>query len=191
MPLQQYFVKGMVCERCIASVKEALSDLPVKKINVTLGEVSFEASKTVNESVIDERLKALGFELLRDRRIQFVNDVKKLVEEVYSGNFDFPDNFRFFAFASERLNTTQNVISDAFKSVEGYTLERYVIDYRINQIKELLVYTDNSLSDIAFALGFNSVAHLSKQFKDNTGLNPSYFRQIKADKDSFSSDVSN
>jgi AraC-like DNA-binding protein len=62
-------------------------------------------------------------------------------------------------------------------------MEKYIIDYRINKIKELLVYTDNTLADIAFALGFSSVSHLSKQFKSHTGLNPSYFKEIKTNKD--------
>lgn len=180
---QKYFIKGMVCERCIASVREVLEDMHLTGIEVTLGEVSFNADVQIKESIIEERLNALGFELLKDKRIQLVKDIKSLIDEVYSGNFEFPYNFRFFAFASEKLKFNHDAISEAFMSAEKSTLEKYIIDYRINKVKELLVYTDKTLADIAFALGFSSVAHLSKQFKDNAGLTPSHFRQIKLNKD--------
>lgn len=182
MQLQRYFIKGMVCERCIASVKEVLADLQLADITAELGEVSFKAKTAVEESVIAERLKPLGFELLLDKPGKLVREIKALVDEVYSGSFEFPYNFRFFAFAAEQLKTNHEAISEAFTTVENSTLERYIIDYRINKIKELLVYTDKTLSDIAFVLGFSSVAHLSKQFKDNTGVSPSYFRQAKLSK---------
>jgi len=172
----------MVCERCIASVKEALADMPLTDIKVELGEVSFKAKTAVEESMIAYRLEPLGFELLPDNPGKLVKKIKALVDEVYSGDFEFPYHFRFFAFAAEQLKTNQETISEAFTAVENSTLERYIIDYRINKIKELLVYSDKTLADIAFVLGFSSLAHLSRQFKDNTGVSPSYFRQIKLSK---------
>ena len=173
-------IKGMVCERCIHSVKEVLEDLGVEVVEVGLGEIRLMSHPEINESLIDERLKLLGFSLLQDRRLKLLKDAKALVAEVYSGRFDFPNSFRFSALATERLSSNYEAISAAFTLIEQKTLEKYIIDYRINKIKELLVYTDHTLADISFALGFSSVAHLSKQFKGCTGLNPSYFRQIKS-----------
>lgn len=184
---QKFYIKGMVCERCISSVKEVLADLQLTGMEVQLGELSFSSNTEINEVVIRKRLTPLGFELLVDKKIRLVKEIKALVDEVYSGHFEFPYNFRFFALAAERLNTNHDTVSEAFISVEGSSLERYIIEYRINKTKELLVYTDKPLSDIAFALGFSSVAHLSKQFKGNTGLNPSYFRQTKLNKDNIQS----
>lgn len=172
----------MVCERCIISVKEALTDLPLSVTDIALGEVSFHAATEIQEETIEQRLLPLGFELLKDRKTILARRAKDLVSEVYSGHFEFPYNFRFFAFASEKLNSNHDTISEAFISTYKSTLEKYIIKYRVNKVKELLVYTEKSLADIAFSLGFSSVAHVSKQFKENTGLNTSHFRQIRLNK---------
>jgi hypothetical protein len=87
---QKYFIKGMVCERCIGSVKEAPTNMHLTGIEVILGEVSFNADAQIKESTIEERLNALGFELLEDKKIQLVKQIKSLIDEVYSGNFEFP-----------------------------------------------------------------------------------------------------
>jgi AraC family transcriptional regulator len=187
MQQQKFYIKGMVCQRCIYSVKQALEGLGIEVTEVDLGEVTLLSPSETDESLIEERLKSLGFSLLRDKRLKLVKDTKALVAEVYSGGFDFPNGFRFSALAAERLHTNYDGISAAFSAVEQTTLEKYIIDFRIEKIKELLVYTDHSLADIAFALGFSSVAHLSRQFKNCTGLNPSYFKEIKSNKSSATS----
>ena len=173
----------MVCERCIFAVKETFKDLGIEVIEVGLGEVTLASNPEINQSLIEERLKLSGFTLLQDKNLKLLKEAKALVAEVYSGNFDFPNGFRFSALATERLASNYDAISAAFTVIEQTTMEKYIIDYRINKIKELLVYTDNTLADIAFALGFSSVSHLSKQFKSHTGLNPSYFKEIKTNKD--------
>jgi AraC-like DNA-binding protein len=179
---QKYFIKGMVCERCIFSVDQLFKDLGIEVLEISLGEISLITSSDVQESIIEERLALLGFSLLQDKKRKLSKEVKALVAEVYSGNFDFPHGFRFSLFASEALQTNYDTISTAFSATEQTTLEKYIIDFRINKIKEMLVYTNRTLADIAFALGFSSVAHLSAQFKNHTGLNPSYFKEIKSNK---------
>ena len=176
MQRKKYYVKGMVCERCIYKVKETLEGLGIEVAELALGEVTLASRSEIKEAVIEEALKPLGFSLVHDKRLTLVKDTKALVAEVYSGNFDFPKGFRFASFAAERLKTNYDAISTAFSATELTTLEKYIIDFRINIIKELLVYTNKTLADIAFDLGFSSVAHLSKQFKSYTGLNPSYFK---------------
>lgn len=182
MQQQKYYIKGMVCERCIYTVKGTLEGLGIKIAELALGEVTLVTPSAIKEPAIEEALKPLGFSLVQDKRLKLVKDAKALVAEVYSGRFDFPNGFRFSSFAAEKLDTNYDAISAAFSATELTTLEKYIIDFRINIIKELLVYTNKTLADIAFALGFSSVAHLSKQFKDHTGLNPSHFKEIRSNK---------
>jgi AraC family transcriptional regulator len=179
---QKYYVKGMVCERCIYTVKKTLEGLGIEVAELALGEVTLVSPSAIKEPVIEEALKPFGFSLVQDKRLKLVKDAKALVAEVYSGNFDFPNGFRFSSFAAEKLNTNYDAISTAFSATEQTTIEKYIIDFRINRIKELLVYTNKTLANIAFELGFSSVAHLSKQFKSYTGLNPSHFKDIRSNK---------
>jgi AraC family transcriptional regulator len=179
---QKYYIKGMVCERCIYTVKKALEGLGIGVAQLALGEVTLVSPSEIKEPIIEEALKPLGFSLVQDKKLKLVKDAKALVAEVYSGNFDFPKGFRFSSFAAERLNTNYDALSTAFSATEHTTLEKYIIDFRINLIKELLVYSNKTLADIAFELGFSSIAHLSRQFKSYTGLNPSHFREIRSNK---------
>lgn len=183
MQSEKYFIKGMVCERCIRSVKQIAEDLGVLLADINLGEIVLKApSEMIDEIQLETKLNFFGFILLKDKKKQQVQDTKKLVAEVYSGDFDFPHRFRFSELAANRLNKDYESISSLFSLSEGLTLEKFIIDYRIEKTKEFLVYTDDSLSHISFSLGFSSVAHLSKQFKSQTGLNPSHFRTLRLKK---------
>ena len=174
----------MVCNRCMMTVKSGLEDLGHQSVEVSLGEVSFTSSAIVyNHAELENRLSMLGFSLLEDKKIKMVKEVKMLVEEVYGGDFDFPDGFRFSRLLTERLGKDYDTISDAFISTEKKTIEQYMIGFRIDKVKELLVYSSLTLSDIAFKLNFNSAAHLSTQFKQQTGLTPSFFKEIKRKKE--------
>jgi AraC family transcriptional regulator len=179
MQTQSLYIKGMVCDRCIASVKDAMEATGIEVASVSLGEVVLKAPLAIDASFVQERLQPLGFELLQDKKQKLADNVKALVASVYSGEFDFPPGFRFSIYASEQLDLSYDIISSGFVTVEQSTLEKYIINFRIEKIKELLVYTSQTLSDISFNLGFSSVAHLSKQFKIQTGLTPSHFRSIR------------
>jgi AraC family transcriptional regulator len=181
--VQKVSIKGMVCERCISSVKQVLENMGLQLTDVSLGQVSFSvAGDAPDISAIDEKLKPLGFNVLVDKRLKLVKDVKALVEEVYSGDFDFPERFRFSKFIVERLKKDYDTIATVFTAQENTTVEKYIIDYRVEKVKEFLVYTVQILADISFRLGFSSVAHLSRQFKTVTGFNPSHFRSIRSNK---------
>jgi len=185
--VQKVTIKGMVCERCISTVKQELEKMGLQLADVTLGQVSFSVAGDMPDiSAIDERLKPLGFSVLVDKKHKLVKEVKALVEEVYSGNFDFPERFRFSELAVERLQKDYDMIATIFTAVANVTIEKYIIDFRIEKVKEFLVYSSQTLSDIAFRLGFSSVAHLSRQFKTVTGFNPSHFRSIRSDKERIS-----
>lgn len=172
----------MVCQRCISSVKEALEESGQEIVHIGLGTVTISSHKAPDRQLISEKLEALGFSLLEDKQQLLVEKIKKLVATVYSGEFDFPESFRFSKYAAEQLHRSYEILSSAFSAAESTTLEKYIIAYRVEKIKELLVYTPATLADIAFRLGFSSEAHLSRQFKAQTGLNPSYFIKLRKEK---------
>lgn len=175
----------MVCSRCVMVVEEELKDLGHQPVQMGLGEVTIvDKGGKLDKVELEKRLAALGFSLLEDRRVKTVKEVKALVEEVYSGDYDFPDNFRFSNLVRERCNKDYDAVSDVFIAMEKRTIEQYIIDYRISKVKEYLVYANLTLADIAFRLNYNSIAHLSAQFKQYTGLTPSYFKEIRKQKTS-------
>lgn len=180
---RKLLIKGMVCDRCVIIVKSELEKAGFETNNILLGEVTLTAPLTAEQEImLQEKLSPFGFKLIEDKREKIIQQVKVLLKEVYSGSFDFPATFRFSELAVQRLGIEYEKISTAFSETENITLEKYVIDYRTDKVKELLVYTDDTLADIAFKLNYSSVAHLSRQFKQQTGLTPSHFKQIRKDK---------
>ncbi len=178
--MQKVYIKGMVCNRCISIVKYELESIGLQLDDIYLGEVTFSAGTQISDHrIIEAQLKPFGFSLLEDKRHKLVTDVKQITEEIYSGVFDFPVRFRFALYISQKLHKDYDLISATFSALEQKTLEKYIIDYRIEKIKEFLVYSPQTLADMAFRLGFSSVAHLSSQFKTVTGFNPSCYRSLK------------
>ncbi|HEX5652322.1 MAG TPA: AraC family transcriptional regulator [Chitinophagaceae bacterium] len=173
-------IKGMVCQRCITTVKDQLESAGLELEDINLGEVTLATHTSLPDAaLIEQKLSPLGFSLLEDKKAKLVKEVKSLVGEVYNGVFDFPNDFRFSVLAAERLGKDYDTISTTFSSMENNTLEKYIINFRVEKIKELMVYTDDTLADISFKLGFSSVAHLSRQFKEQTGMTPSHFKQLR------------
>lgn len=182
MEQQTIFIKGMVCQRCLMTVETELKEMGYTPVKLSLGEVSFLANKAHDHVALEEKLFLLGFNLLKDKKAEMVKEIKELIKEIYGGDFDFPERFRFSELAKQHFQKDYNAISDVFIATEKKTIEQYIIEYRIDKVKEFLVYSNLNLSDIAFKLNFNSVAHLSSQFKQHTGLTPSFFREIKKKK---------
>ena len=169
----------MVCHRCITTVTQELQHLGIELDEVNLGEVKFAVNTAFTDyDALNSKLAPLGFSVLENKRSKIVRQIKQIVSEVYSGDFDFPHHFRFSDLLAARLEKEYDFISKQFSAEEGATIEKFVIDFRIEKIKEMLTYTALSLADISFQLGFSSVAHLSRQFKQQTGLNPSHFKAI-------------
>jgi AraC family transcriptional regulator len=182
MEQQTIFLKGMVCKRCVMTIETELTEMGHTPVNISLGEVSFISNDVHKVEELKERLEFLGFGLLEDKKVKMTKEIKKLVAEVYNGSFDFPERFRFSDLVRQRFQKEYEAISDAFIATEKKTIEQYIIEYRINKVKEFLVYSNLTLADIAFKLNFNSVAHLSSQFKQQSGLTPSFFKEIKRNK---------
>jgi AraC family transcriptional regulator len=170
-------IKGMVCQRCMLVIGDELQAMGYPPVKVNLGEVTVITTKDgVDMCRVKERLSALGFGLLEDKKVKTVREVKQLVEEVYGGDYDFPSSFRFSDVVRQRISSDYEAVSSLFSLLEHQSIEKYVTAYRIGKVKEFLARTSMTLGDIAFRLNYNSVPHLSAQFRQHTGLTPSHFR---------------
>ena len=183
-PTNQVLIKGMVCDRCISVIKDGITALgyPVEKIS--LGKVSLTASIDKTDLLrISNFLVANGFDLLNDRHTKLINQVKEIIDDVFSQNIRYDNKLRFSVVLAESLHMNYDSISEAFSESEGVTLEHFIINKRLEKVKELLVYTEFALTEIAYITGFSSLNHLSTQFKELTGFSPSHFKKVRSQKD--------
>lgn len=170
----------MVCNRCIYTIKEELLAHGYRVRQVSLGKVVFtEEIDIVKKEELKDILYQLGFELISDRNEQLLLEVKQAVKE-WSGLNEFGNRSKKLSeFLSKRFLRNYDSLGEFFSKYEGLTIEKYFIRLRLEKVKELLVYSDESLSNIAFKTGFSSPHHLSAQFKSNFGYNPSELRQLR------------
>lgn len=173
----------MVCDRCIKSVSNILSEMDLPYEKVLLGEITLTGSLPADKkNILAEKLTNEGFELIDNQKSKIISQVKTLILE-YVQSLDYnTKKITFSAYLSEKLNSDYSYLSSLFSSVEGQTIENYLIHQKIEKAKELLVYNELSLSEIAYKLGYSSTAHLSNQFKKVTGLTPTHFKSIGAQK---------
>ena len=176
------YIKNMVCDRCKMVVKSELEklDIPVQK--VTLGEAAIERALSNEElDAVNSSLLAAGFELLDNKTARIIEKIKNIIVDIIHHKKE-PISINYSDYISSELNKDYSYLSNLFSEVEGITIEKYIILQKIEKVKELLVYNELSLSEIAYQLNYSSVAHLSSQFKKVTGLTPTYFKNIKSDK---------
>ena len=170
----------MVCPRCITSVEEILKKNKLETKVVRLGEVELMKAPTAAKlEQFAEDLKQTGFELLDDQKMQLIEKVKNLlIRKVQSGNIE--DDFTISRYITDNIYKDYSSISRLFSGVEGVTIEQFFNLQKIEKAKELLIYNEQSLSQIAFDLGYSSTQHLSTQFKKLTGMTPTQFKQLGA-----------
>jgi len=175
-------IKNMVCQRCVMTVENIFRELEIPFRNVELGEVELQDRPT-NAQLhdIDSELNKVGFELIEKRVNKIIEDIKQAVLEYLNLGID-SENLKLSAFITKQIPYDYSYLSDLFSSVEGKTIEQFFILQRIEKVKELLVYDQLSLTEISYETGFSSVHHLSAQFKKVTGLTPSHFKKIGAEK---------
>ncbi len=174
------YIRNMVCNRCKMVVEAEFKKLDLNVVHVELGEVQISEELTPEQkSTLNAALNVLGFELIDDKKSRLILRIKTLIIELIQKN-DADLKINLSHFLSENLHHDYNYISNLFSDVEGTTIEKYFIAQKIERVKELLVYDELTLSEIAFMLNYSSVAHLSSQFKKVTGLTPSHFKDIKA-----------
>ena len=175
-------IKNMVCNRCMMVVKGIFEKQGMVPLSVTLGEV------IVNEAVLnddrlehlDVELKKVGFERIDDKKVKLIERLKNvIVEKIH--HTDYVDTkFNWSTVLGDELKYDYNYLSTLFSSMEGVTLEHYIIKQKIERIKELLFYDELNLNEIADRLGYSSVQHLSTQFKKITGFTPSAYKRSRS-----------
>lgn len=176
-------IKGMVCDRCIYVLSEELLKLGLEISDIRLGEVILKETKiTIEEEVIRAMLQKNGFDLLYYKNQKILDQIKIAVEKGIHEQLNTGEPVKFSKLISHELHKDYDSLSSLFSSLEGYTLEKFIISKKIEKVKGLLVYTDQSLSDIAYAFGYSSPAYLSNQFKKHTGFTSSYYKRIRIDK---------
>jgi len=168
----------MVCPRCIEAVQIICDELNIETNQIVLGELIVPAITDNQKASLAERLAEKGFELLEDHKSKLINQIKALiVEHIHHQSQSLSVNFS--TLISEKLNHEYSYLSRLFSSVEGITIEKYILKQKIERVKELIFYDELTLSEIAFKLNYSSVAHLSSQFKKETGMSPSAFKKLK------------
>lgn len=172
------YLKNMVCNRCVMVVRQELEKLHFRVSAIALGEVVLDKPDLNAEDLrmIDFALNPLGFERIDDRKGRMVEGIKKtVIKIIYGPEVDRKVNWS--TLLSEELHYEYNYLSNLFSSMEGMTLEQYIIRQKIERAKELLFYDELNLSQIANKLGYSSVAHLSSQFKKVTGFTPTELKK--------------
>jgi len=178
----RYFIRNMVCSRCIMAVQHVFEDLGYPPVRISLGKVE-SASPIEGEDLekLREALVGYGFELIDDTKSRMIEKIKNtIVQSVHHSNEDLKINYS--EYIESHLNRDYAYLSSLFSEVEGTTIEKYIILQKIERVKELLVYDELTLSEIAYKMGYSNVAYLSNQFKKVTGLTPSHFKQVKENK---------
>ncbi len=172
----------MVCSRCKMVVKAQLEDLQLRPLSLNLGEVEFEDDLSKDQLLqLDRSLKSVGFELINNKKSQIIEKIKTvIITLIHHSNYSLTVNLS--EYITSKIHHDYNYLSNLFSEVEGITIEKYFIKQRIEKVKELIVYDELSLSEIAYKLGYSSVAYLSNQFKKVTGFTPSYFKSLKEHK---------
>lgn len=174
----------MVCIRCKMIVRDELEKFNLTNITVSMGKAEFMEDLSSSElSLINSNLIKWGLEIIEDKNYKIIKDIKAVITElVHFSNENL--NVKLSAYISEKLKCSYPTVSKLFSEMEGTTIEKYYLQQRIEQVKELLVYKKLSLTEISFRLNYSSLSHLSSQFKNTTGLNASHFKDIRKKRDS-------
>ena len=169
----------MVSLRCKMMVKEELKKLGLKYVTVDLGVVEIMESITNEQrNQLKKNLLASGLELLEDRKSILIEKIKNVIIEMIHYSDEIP-KVNYSDYLSEKLDYDYTYLANTFSEVKGLTIQQFIIIHKIEKVKELLIYDELTLSQIAHKLHYSSVAHLSNQFKKITGLTPTFYKQLK------------
>jgi hypothetical protein len=174
------YIKNMVCDRCKMVVSNELNKLGIDFKSVELGEV--EVADGTDGALVSEFGAAIGrygFELIEGKTARIISQIKKAVVD-YVRHPGQKKPVKFSVYLADIVSKDYNYLSGVFSEVEGTTIEHYLINQKIERVKELLVYDELTLSEISHQLNYSSVQHLSTQFKKVTGLTPSHFKKVGA-----------
>ncbi|KGO83498.1 AraC family transcriptional regulator [Flavobacterium beibuense F44-8] len=178
----QLYIKNMVCNRCIMAVRTELEAIKAPVKSIELGEVTIDGDLSASQlQQLEESLTRLGFEIINDKRSRLIEQIKnEIIALVHHSGEVLSQNLSFWL--AEKMHYDYTYLSNLFSDIEGTTIEKYYIAQRIEKVKELLVYDEMSLSEIADKMGYSSAAYLSSQFKKITGFTPTHYKSIKETK---------
>ena len=176
--MEKLSIRNMVCNRCIMVVRQQFEKAGFEPIAVKMGEVELNDTPTESQlKEINSSLQNFGFEILDNQKHKLIEKIKNLlVDKIQPGEME--EHFILSEFLSKKLHKEYSQISRLFSEVEGVTIEQFFILQKIEKVKEWIAYDELTLSEIAWKLGYSSVAHLSSQFKKVTGLNPTHFKKV-------------
>ncbi len=173
------FIKYMVSIRCISAVSAILKECKIQPHNTQLGEIEIpDDVSTEQMKLLDQKLKQAGFELMEDKKAQMIEKTIGVIIDMIHNQEDGP-KVNYSDYISEKLHFDYTYISNVFSHIKGITIQQFIIIHKIERIKELIIYNELSISEIAWKLNYSSAAHLSNQFKKITGLTPSSFKALK------------
>ncbi len=173
------YIKNMACESCKAIVRDALDELKITPVKVELGEiVTREDVSDAKKKELNEKINKVGLELLEKKQGVLIEKIRKVMIDFVYKSDDKP-TIKFSVLLSEELNYSYTYLANFFSEVEATTIEQFIIALKIERVKELIIFGEDSFSEIAHKLHYSSVAHLSSQFKKVTGLTPSHFKSLR------------
>jgi AraC-like DNA-binding protein len=176
------YIKYMVSNRCKMMVKEELKKLGLHYVNVELGTVEImETITPLQHDQLKLELLKSGLEVMDDKKAILIEKIQNAIIEMVHYTDKLPKT-NFSDYLSEKLNYDYTYLANIFSETKGITIEHFIILHKVERIKELIIYDELNLSEIAWKLHYSSVAHLSHQFKKITGLTPSFFRSLKQKK---------
>jgi len=169
----------MVCIRCKMIVKDELTKLGLHYTTVELGEAEImENMSAVQRDQFRDALLRMGLELMEDKKSMLIEKIKTVIVELVHYSEE-PLAIKLSEYLSQKLDHDYTYLANLFSEVQGTTIEKFFIAHKIERVKELLVYNELNLTEIAYLMHYSSVAHLSAQFKKITGLTPSHFKQLR------------
>lgn len=173
------YIKYMVSLRCKMLVKEELLKIGVKYVSLELGMVQIlEDITTEQRNQLKENLLKSGLELLDDKKSILIEKIKTVITEMIHYTDELP-KVNYSDYISEKVGNDYTYLANTFSEVKGITIQQFIILHKIERVKELLIYDELNLTQIAFKMHYSSVGHLSTQFKKVTGLTPSFYKQLK------------
>jgi len=173
------YIKYMVSIRCKMLVKAELTKLGLHYVNVDLGVVEIMEQISNQQQVqLKKALLKSGLELMDDKKAILIEKINSVIIEMVHYSDELPRK-NFSDYLSEKLNYDYTYLANIFSETKGITIEQFIIRHKIERAKELIIYDELNISEIARKLHYSSVAHLSQQFKKITGLTPSFFKSLK------------
>lgn len=179
MQERKLHIKNMVCPRCVTVVRNTLKDIGLEVEKVQLGQALIASNTDLPVQKISKQLEKHGFELIQNRDQQLIEQIKKVLLQYLEELEELEENPKLSDYLAEQLHQNYSSLSALFSEQEEITIEKYVIHLKIERVKELLSYGEMTLSEIAYQLNYSSVAYLSNQFKQITGMSVTDYKKAR------------